>query len=146
VCSLRGSSHGGCRRTWVAGDLVFVRGQRTLGKNLEDRCMVSNFGGMAGAGACLATDRKEVFENPVFDRMKTHHHQPPARLENPLGRPQRRKQLAKLTVYKNAQGLEPARRTMHIARPVTWHATHDMCKVMCGSNCLIGARIHNGTG
>src|SRR4029079_18835407 len=124
VCSLRGSSHGGCRRTWVAGDLVFVRGQRTLGKNLEDRCMVSHFGGMAGAGACLSTRGRKFLDTPFFERMKRPHHHPPAGLENPLGRLQRRKQLAKLTVYKNAQGLEPARRTMHIARPVTWHATH----------------------
>ena len=65
---------------------------------------------------------------------------------NPLGRLQRRKQLAKLTVYKNAQGLERARRRMDIAGAVTENGPHDMCKVMCGGNCLIGARIHNGTG
>src|SRR5262245_13372865 len=107
--------------------------------------MVSHFGRMAGARACFAPVRKEDFDNSIFERVKRDHHQPPAGLENPLGGLQRGKELAKLIVYKNAQGLECTRRRMDIPGAVTDDGSHDMCKVMRGGDWLMGARIHDGT-
>src|SRR5262245_26543239 len=107
--------------------------------------MVSHFGRMAGARACTTTVRKEDFDNSVLERVKRHHHQPRAGPENPLGRLQSGNQLAKLIVYKNAQGLECTGRRMDIAGAVAEDGPHDMCKVMRGADWLIGARIHDGT-
>ena len=58
----------------------------------------------------------EILDDTVFQRMKGHDHQPPARLQHALGGGQRLMQLVELLVDEDAQRLEGARRRMNLVR------------------------------
>ena len=62
--------------------------------------------------AAPRTSREELLDDPILERMEGHHGEPPAGLEQPLGRDKAAKQLAELVVDRDAQGLEGPGRGM----------------------------------
>ncbi|OIQ71344.1 hypothetical protein GALL_470410 [mine drainage metagenome] len=133
-----GRAQFGGARARVGGNLVVIRRHRPLGQDDKTWRELRDLRLMPRSAARPGALAQEILDDAVFQRMKRHHHEPAARLQNTLRRRERQMQFVEFLVDENPQALKGSRRRVNFTRFRAHHFGDDIgqCPRRCNRRLL----------